>query len=362
MNERLHLANPGLTFGADPEVFVVNTKTKRPTVIGSELVIKEPLKAYLRSYKDDIYGTVEPDGVQAELHPRSGSCRAGFGACMSICLDTLRAELAKHPNLQISFDQMVSVKKSELVKLSDHAKFLGCTPSLNIYGRVSKEVNGLEYRKRSAAGHVHIGSSYIRNESYPKGVVTPERLVPALDILVGIPGVLMDRDPAARERRKLYGRAGEYRLPKHGLEYRTLSNFWLISYPIMSLVLGQVRNALCIAFTETPSAKGFANPTSKLATNALNELIELADLKKVEKAINTNNFDLAYSIYEKAIKPVMSGLHCYYGLGMNTASGDKIFEKFEKLISKPLKETFPGTIFDNWSHRPKGWERFAYTI
>ena len=74
----------------------------------------------------------------------------------------------------------------------------------------------------------------------------PLLAVKILDIVVGNTCVIMDRAPSQVERRKVYGRAGEYRLPAHGIEYRTLSNFWLRSYQLTHLVFSLARFAINI--------------------------------------------------------------------------------------------------------------------
>src|SRR5690606_38791590 len=114
-----------------------------------------------------------------------------------------------------------------------------------------------------------------------------------LDLVVGIPSVLMDRDPSNIERRKLYGRAGEYRLPAHGFEYRTPSNFWLTSYPLMSLVFGLARMAVQMA----------GSPHYQLY---LREFFSEYSTKEVEHAINSNDFNLAYKIYNSIEKKLIS--------------------------------------------------------
>lgn len=343
---KYHISNPGVIIGADPEVFISKDgKGAKRIIVGSETVLKRPLKL-------PGVGSVVTDGVQVELHPRASNCREAISWNIEDCLQELHDKLAKHPGLKIDYTQVVTVSKAALEPLSDHAKFLGCKPSFNFYGREQKIVNGMEYRKRSGSGHIHLGSKYIATEKYPDRSVKPERLAPSCDILVGVIGVLQDRDPGAVERRKLYGKAGEYRLPRYGFEYRTLSNFWLISYPVTSLMLAQARNAFNVAYSEAEEGSEF-----------LKELIARADLKKVEKAINKNDFDLAYSIYEKAIKPMLLDTNIKYGLGPDSKEvGKDMFVAFEKFISKPLKERFPHDPLVNWGNIGRGWEKYAKSL
>lgn len=352
MREQIHLDDPECEIGADPEAFLARAGYKKPYIIGSETVMPEPIYNYGHDVK------ICPDGVQVEMHPGPYECREAFTYDIHQCLKLIHETAEKH-GLVVDFSKVVTVKTNELIKLSDHAKWLGCKPSFNFYGRPMKVVDGMKYRKRSAAGHIHIGSPFIETLE-PAGairrIVIPDRLVPACDILLGIPSVMMDRDPANIERRKLYGRAGEYRLPKYGFEYRTLSNYWLLSRQLTSFVAAQAKTAFAVSYSEArwPDA-----PSGQI----LNRLIQLADLKRVEKAINKNDADLAFKVYEEALKPVMSEVYGERGLLPNSEARDGIFKDFEYFISKPLTEWFPRSPLENWDRITGGWESFmAYTV
>jgi hypothetical protein len=360
MPKNLPLATASVNFGADPELFVtkIGKKSGKPRVVGSERIINENMRVGIK----DGWGTVVPDGVQAELHPHPTTCRAGFSSYVSECLVKLHEHAIKN-KLSLSFDQVVTVGARELSGLSHHAKHLGCSPSINFYGRLPKEVDGMIYRRRSAAGHIHLGTTYISS-----GVVKPESLVPLLDILVGVPSVLMDRDPKASERRKLYGRAGEYRLPEHGLEYRTLSNFWLTSYQVMSLVLAQARMAVDVAYSSTPQAKvSFGKGIYSEAEKDLREAV--GDLAVVEKIINKNDYDGAFKLFQEVIKPWGLGINQYYaGIFHNypTPPAESV-KNFEYFVSKPLSEWFPTTqpsdVVNRWiNERGYGWETYSQRI
>ena len=354
----LQLYPPGVTFGADPELFLMKVGAKRSTVVGSERIITAPIKVMRDAYE---YGTVETDGVQVELHPKSAQCRQGFSNYIREAMKTLKSTVDQHPHLQVSFASLVRVPKREFIGLSERAKFLGCTPSFNAYGRETKEVNGLEYRIRTAAGHLHLGLPSIDNGHHkfsagaPK--IDPARLTRLLDITLGIPSVMIDKDPNQRERRKLYGKAGEYRLPSYGLEYRTLSNFWLQSYPLMSLVCAQARVAVNLAFLEV--AKGYSSAT--YATKVAAELLTAVDPLLVEKAINKNDQALAFKIYDEVYKPIMKTVANPDGIYTTTYS-DSVggFEDFEYFCQRPLAEWLPQDVFAHWAIQPKaGWESYT---
>ncbi len=70
-----------------------------------------------------------------------------------------------------------------------------------------------------------------------------ETLIKTLDMFVTVPSLFLDPD---KQRRKLYGKAGEFRFATSyiGCEHRSLSNFWLNSPETMAWVYRQVEKAI----------------------------------------------------------------------------------------------------------------------
>ena len=83
---------------------------------------------------------------------------------------------------------------------------------------------------RSCGGHVHVGTKH-----------DPIHVVKAMDIYLGVPSLKLDPD---KQRRKLYGKAGAFRFKSYGVEYRTLSNFWIWSKELQEWVFKQTNKAL----------------------------------------------------------------------------------------------------------------------
>lgn len=279
------LSIPSISYGADPELFL----THGGKVIGAEKVVPE---AGLGEY-DKL---VVLDGVQVELHPGNHFCREEFTVSCREAIGTLVGHLRQHPKLQdtkISFEAVVRVGRKELDSLSEKARVLGCQPSFNIYGDHPINVPA-GYPIRSAGGHVHMGlDAPIFNH---EAIDHRTRMVPMLDIFVGNTCVLIDRDPKARIRRQNYGRAGEYRLPKYGLEYRTLSNFWLRHYVLISLVTG-----LCRIAGGVIQRTVMRNTEYDQAQDLESEVFKLVDAEKIQRAINRNDVKLAWENW-RAIK------------------------------------------------------------
>ena len=300
----------GLYFGADPELFIsreVGKVRKGKAIIGSELVV--PAKGLSSGS-----GSVARDGVQVELHPSPSTCRASFSAYLQSTI-VLLDKAVKTANKQgvgvnpmkIDFTQLVKVTKGDLAKLTPDSRRLGCMPSFNAYGRKQIDKNGETFLTRSAAGHLHFGTPAISQEH-----VDPKVYAKVCDMIIGNTCVMVDRSPFAAERRRVYGKAGEYRLPKHGIEYRTLSNFWLHNYVLMSMVFGLARTAHDVACTTTKFIPPFAKPNDPNSiSNAADLLMKDVDQAAVERAINTNDWELARENYEKWLKPFL--LQVTYG-------------------------------------------------
>lgn len=314
--------------GCDPEFFF---KNKSGQIIGAEQVI--PKKGLTKDGQKVII-----DGVQAELNPRPHTCRDVVASNIRTCFIHLQNNMDK--GITCDFSVMSEISKDNLDVLADSSKVFGCAPSRSIYqglkSRLSlKKVNPEKYRKRAAGGHIHLG--FDTNLEMKRALTTDhERTVYMLDILVGNTSVLVDRDAGNKERRKLYGKAGEYRLPKHGLEYRTLSNYWLTSKPMMSFAFGMARMAVDLM-------------SSKECDEYFKAFTSKVDKEKIHKAINNNDFDLAMKNF-KAIEPlIVQVAESNYGRTPVNATNINEFKHFIQMVnSKGLHYYFDKDPMKHW--------------
>jgi hypothetical protein len=333
-----------VTFGCDPEIFVRRGKT----IIGSERIIpEEGLKAG-RPY--DLHGKLVRDGIQAELNPRQTTCRANLGNYIKGLLSKLDKELEKQKNMVICFDQVVMITKKELNSLSPKSRQFGCMPSFNIYDtaefKAGITVDPAKYLKRSGGGHLHLGDN-----GYDGTVRTAlhdySRIVPLLDLIVGNTCVLLDRNPLNAERRRVYGRAGEFRTPTYGVEYRTLSNFWLRDYQLFSLVTGLARTAVSI----------LANTTKE--NNYYDDIMKLVDMKDIQKAINDNDYDMAKKNWNKIKKWLIENVDDNKNMNYSSPIQRDTIKLFDYFIEKGVDYWFGKTdkqILHNWITQPEGHE------
>lgn len=96
---------------------------------------------------------------------------------------------------------------------------------------------------RSCGGHIHIDTSESYSVHGLSGVNTYALrcLLVSLDQNVGTLSVLLDPDT---RRRELYGKAGAFRIKPYGVEYRTLSNFWINDLNLIKLIYNQIDTAI----------------------------------------------------------------------------------------------------------------------
>jgi len=305
-------------------------------------------------------GAITRDGVQVEFHPRPSHCRALLSNTLQVCFIRLQEEVASAAMklgipLKIDFRQLIELTPGDLALMSPDSRKLGCLPSFNAYGHPHIQKDGEKYLIRTAAGHLHIGTAAL------VAGIDPNAYAKIFDVIVGNTCVLVDRDPTAAIRRKVYGRAGEYRLPVHGFEYRVLSNFWLRNYVLMSMVFGLADTAHRIAdsLKEPPVHHVQAHNRSSYLMDAADVLMRDVDLRLIEQAINTNDYDLARSNFEKWIQPFLmnvmglgKGVHCtnmtdflYF---VDTIRKDELAER------DPLGMWFTEDPLTHWMIKPDG--------
>ena len=328
--------------GCDPEFFF----TRKGKVIGSELVLpEEGLKDGMLINKPDRRQKIIRDGVQAELNPFPSTCRDSVSSHLVTLFRKIDGELIKKDpkkTLGVAFNQLVRVPAHNMRKLSEKSRSFGCSPSSSIYGESIDiaAINTDKYMYRAAGGHIHLGyGTYEKTSGLYRALKTDvERTVLMLDIICGNTLVLIDRDKGNIERRKVYGRAGEYRTPEHGLEYRTPSNFWLHCKPLLSLAFGLARLAVTL----------MADDNREAYFKAFTEAVNVAN---IQKAINENNYNLAMKNF-KAIEPLLcevledSGMYGKYPINKNNMHAFYFFVEMVKL--KGISFWFPENPMEHW--------------
>lgn len=116
--------------------------------------------------------------------------------------------------------------------------------------------------------HFHIGYDDHNRE-------TSIELIRTLDLFLGVPSILIDKDD---RRRELYGKAGCFRFTAYGLEYRVMSGYFIDTPELIDW-----------CFTQITKAIDFLNEGGSVEKDA----------SKIVEAINDNNKTLAQELVKK---------------------------------------------------------------
>jgi hypothetical protein len=124
----------------------------------------------------------------------------------------------------------------------------GCDPDYNAWTMKRNEppVDAALSTFRSCGGHIHIGFIAPSNNTFLNDEEGKAMTVRIMDVLLGLVATILDRSDEAIARRNLYGKAGCYRSTDYGIEYRTLSNFWIKSPTLVELMYSLAKDALKI--------------------------------------------------------------------------------------------------------------------
>lgn len=226
--------------GSDPEMFV---EDKDGNLIPAFKFLGPKSKPYQSTGKNDYYGNrnnVYWDGFQAEFDVYPNGCFSGTADSIHFGLNALLEAARKYDkNAKISHRTVFDIPAELMADAKpEHVNF-GCMPSLNAYNMKGLDLPGHEVHFRPAGGHMHFGIYNLEKKQAPA-------IVKAMDAILGVASVSMFAQFDDPRRRKLYGLAGEYRLPSHGIEYRVLSNAWLMHPLTAHIIFDLGRTALMV--------------------------------------------------------------------------------------------------------------------
>lgn len=294
----------GLTIGSDPEFMVAK---KDGTLVSAIRVLRGFGKENKLSIPYDQKTFY--DNVLMEFNvapsPTFRDFEEHFVACLKFAKEFLGRE-----GLMLRQQSSAVFPASEC--MDEESQRFGCDPEFSIYkkGRdgsiLQIEPPSLpkENTFRSCGGHIHIGHPVA---TFDGG--NPPMVVKMMDLFVGNTAILIDHDASSQARRKIYGGAGTHRIADYGLEYRTLSNFWLCSPQWAEVIFRLTRLAVQLSVARPVLA------------------MELASDKETEEVINSGNREQAWGIFEKT------------GRYMS----DDLLDRVRNLI-----DVKPGNLEDEW--------------
>ncbi len=251
--------------GADPELFIASAKgTPVPCVgiLGGTKQNPKPVPELGDGF------AVQEDNVMAEFNiPPARNAQEWV-----ISLSRMLVYLNKYFNKQNLFLDISASKKFDPAQLlTEQALVMGCDPDYSVWDRKRNTPPNPEIAQsglRSCGGHIHVDFSNMNGK--PIDMADQELVVASMDLFLSIPSLLLDKD---EQRKQLYGKAGAFRFKPYGVEYRSLSNFWLTSPKLMEWV-----------WNNTEAAVAFAGTT---------KAIDIYDRHEINRVINHNDKMLA---------------------------------------------------------------------
>lgn len=249
-----------ITIGADPEIFLVDKQGKFKSAIGLIGGTKESPRPI-----SNLGHAVQEDNVLGEFNIPPSKTAQEFSDNIQFCLNWFKDNIQP---LDIKISASGIFEDSELD--NPIAREAGCNPDYNAWTELQNVAPDLsKFNLRSAGGHIAIGYDN-------PNVITSVEVIKVMDLFLGVPAIILDHDT---KRRELYGKAGCYRIKSFGLEYRSLSNFWIATDELRQW-----------AFDNTIKALTYLNK---------GKVIQEKDYEIIQTAINTNNKKYAVSLLKK---------------------------------------------------------------
>lgn len=269
MSERIKKSS--VTVGGDPELFLVNKEGKAVSAIGKVPGSKET------PYKIEHLGqgfAIQTDccSVEFNLPPvkfiehHHDLSATRFKTNVDAMLDYIRSIIPA--GLDISFKTSIEFTDEDLSH--PQAREAGCSVDYNAWALCSNEKPDFEATNTRCNGaHLHFGYDGFND-------ATSIELIKALDLTLGVTSIVIDPD---NERRKLYGKAGCFRMTSFGIEYRVPSPYYLADEELVKHVFRAIDKAI----------------------DLVNEGKEYSDIEQldIQTCINIADVNMAYELIKK---------------------------------------------------------------
>lgn len=234
--------------------------TKPTFMVGSdpEFAIRSVVDGTLQSALDYVDGTkedpfklnngdIQADGTSVEFNSQPADTVQLFVLNHNLILNEVADYLALKGLL---LDKNVSsIEATHEMLLNPLASVGGCSIDYNAWRNGGFAVNPKPFydltNVRAMGGHLHISTNLCDDDNEYENRI---KIIKALDLVLGVPSVIMDTNGSAR--RKFYGKAGAVRYKSkgdgsyNGVEYRVLSNFWLQTDELMAWAFNGVKHVI----------------------------------------------------------------------------------------------------------------------
>lgn len=284
---------PRITIGADPELFVRNRETKM-LVSAHDL-----LPGTKESPYKVAYGAVQVDGVAAEFNIEPAADETHFTYFCTEVRGSLQTMLGS--KYELVMEPVAVFDPVYWDGLPKKPKELGCNPDFNAW---TASVNpapdaSASPTMRTASGHIHIGwgDGFDVNDAghFQDCCVVAKQM----DYWLGIHSLLWDDDP---RRRTLYGKAGCFRPKPYGVEYRTMSNKWLLDTGLTNWIFDRASNAMRSVFNNRMMEPEFGTMARDIIDNNITDWIIRPEYQVLKSRIGTPSTRYIKSMQKKIVK------------------------------------------------------------
>jgi len=275
------------TRGTDPEFFMVDRKT-------GKVISAIP---YIEGIKDEPVklpcgGTAIRDNVALEFATVPVDSEDAFVDSIQKCIHEVRKLVPKKFSIQAMPSAIFDKDQLD----NPEAMLFGCDPDYDAWElKMNKPPCAFDLTLRTCGGHIHVGHVEGDGNDF---LLTPYGRVNTIKVMDAVHGVIsaiLDNSPEALRRKELYGKAGCHRPTTYGIEYRSLSNFWLKSPKLVRLMDSLTKDVLQILRKEK-------DPTSEEECSLINEI----GANRIQTIINTNDVTDARKVFEVNLRPVLS--------------------------------------------------------
>lgn len=271
------MKNNLITFGSDPELMIYSKSDKR--VVSALRILdrdkKDPLDLGqgVKMYADNAL-------CEASMPPENSVESMVLG--MRSALSKMQSALGRRGNYSLSAQASEFFDDCEME--DEKLWEVGCNPNWDAYREAENTPIPFTDTMRTGSFHIHLGNEMIAGKLQQNPHKT--QLIKTLDVYLGCASVIFDRDPTAVQRRRYYGKAGEFRSTDYGVEYRVLGN-WPLRSPITTKLCFDLA-AYALNLLHTGHAKAACEAVGEAAP---------------QKAINENDKGLAKEVLLKAAMP-----------------------------------------------------------
>ena len=272
------------TIGSDPEFFCYDKLLNKYVALCGHIkgTKKEPYPIAV----EGCFQQLDNVSIELTVPPSSNIDELYYYIDRSMeCIEDYLKTI--NPNWELSSVSSAVFDDSELT--SDAALTFGCEPSYNIYGIEKQSLSPGNIR--TAGFHIHFG--WNNNDITEADIF---KFLFLCDIFLGLPSIINDPDI---NRRKLYGMLSDYRLPKYGVEYRT-----------MGIGMFNERNII---------RDGLSNINRLLETPCIVDIIYdeyFEKLKNISHNISEIDKGIVMKLYSKILKTININERKYKQLGV----------------------------------------------